>query len=70
MERIQKQQGYQDEMNFKREQEVNRMSMTREQNSIKQSEIQSRQSVAEKQLEIARVNKNKYDAPKSKDKKK
>ena len=70
MERIQKQQGYQDEMNFKREQEVNRMSMTREQNSIKQAEIQSRQSVAEKQLEIARVNKNKYDAPKSKDKKK
>jgi len=69
MEKIQKQQGFQDEMNLKREQEVNKVSLTREQNNIKQAEIQSRNTVAEKQLEIARTNKNKYDAP-SKDKKK
>ena len=69
MERIQKQQGFQEEMNLKREQEVNKVSLTREQNQIKQAEIQSRNNVAEKQLEIARTNKNKYDVP-SKDKKK
>jgi hypothetical protein len=70
MERIQKQQSYQDEMSFKREQEVNKTSLTREENNIKQNEIQARQNIAEKQLEIARVNKNKYDKPSSsKDKK-
>ncbi len=69
LERIEKQKGYQEEMSFKREQALNEVQLTREENNIKNRELQTRQSIADKQLEIARTNKNKYDV-KSSDKKK
>jgi len=69
LERIEKQKGYQEEMSFKREQALNEVQLTREENNIKNKELQTRQSIADKQLEIARTNKNKYDV-KSSDKKK
>jgi hypothetical protein len=69
MANIQKQQNYQDTMNFKREQETTKSQLTREQLNLKQQELSSRERIAEKQLEIARTNKNKYDT-KSKDTKK
>jgi hypothetical protein len=63
MERIQKQDNYQEQMGLQREKEINRMNTVREQNKIKEKEIQSRNMIAEKQLEVARENKNKYDKP-------
>jgi hypothetical protein len=61
MEQIQKQQEYQQLMNFKREQEVNKTQLSREQLNMKREELRSREQIADKQLQIARVNKNKYD---------
>ena len=69
MANIQKQQNYQDTMNFKREQETTKSQLTREQLNLKQQELSSRERIAQKQLEIARTNKNKYDV-KAKDNKK
>jgi hypothetical protein len=70
MEKIQKQDNYREQMNLEREREVNRVSLSRETNALKEKEIQSRQQIAEKQLEIARTNKNKYDVKSSDNKKK
>jgi hypothetical protein len=69
MERIEKQDNYRQQMDLDREREVNKMSITRETNQLKEKEISSRERIAEKQLEIARTNKNKYDKPQSKSKK-
>jgi hypothetical protein len=70
MEKIQKQDNYREQMNLEREREVNRVSLSRETNALKEKEIQSRQQIAEKQLEIARTNKNKYDVKSSDNKNK
>jgi hypothetical protein len=48
-------------MNFKREQEINKTQLTREQMGIKREEMNSRLQIADKQLQIARENKNKFD---------
>ena len=69
MEKIQKQDNYRQQMDLDREKEVNRMSAIRETNQLKDKEISSRERIAEKELEIARVNKNKYDKPEPKKKK-
>ena len=63
LDRIQKQDNYVDQMNLQREKEVNRMNTVRSQNAIKEREISSREVIADKQLQIARENKNKYDKP-------
>jgi hypothetical protein len=61
MEKIRQQDNYQEQMNMQREKEVNRMTISRSQNDIKEKEINSRLQIAEKQLQVARENKNKYD---------
>ncbi len=63
MDRIQKQENYQEQTSLQREKEVNRMNVVRSQNAIKEREIASREAIANKQLQIARENKNKYDKP-------
>ena len=64
---IQKQQNYSDSMNFKREQEINKGRTESEKLAIERERIQAQQNIADKQLQIARENKNKYDVnPKSK----
>jgi hypothetical protein len=68
--KIQQQDNYQQTMNFKREQEINKNALSQEQLRLKQQELQAKQSIADKQLEIARTNKNKYDVKKPSDKKK
>lgn len=70
LSKIQEQENYQQTMNFKREQEINKNSLSQEQLRLKQQELQTKQRIAEKQLEIARTNKNKYDVKKPSDKKK
>ena len=61
LEQIRKQEEYRDRMGLEREKEVNRMNITREEFGLKQQELNSRERIADKELEIARVNKNKYD---------
>jgi len=68
MEKIQKQQNYQDTMNFKREQEVNKNAQGREKLNIEREKLQAQREIADKQLQIARENKNKYDNPDKKSK--
>ena len=69
MANIQKQQDYQQTMNFKREQEVNRNMQVSEKHSIEREKLQAQQQIADKQLQIARENKNKYDVKQSNKKK-
>jgi hypothetical protein len=70
MQNIRKEQQYQDTMNFKRDQEVNKTAQTADKHSIEREKIQAQQQIAEKQLQIARENKNKYDVKKPSEKKK
>lgn len=69
MESIRKQQEYQELMHFKREQEVNKTQLNREKLNLVREELSARERIAEKQVEIARVNKNRYDGTKEKGKK-
>jgi hypothetical protein len=58
---IQKQDNYQDTMNFKREQEINKTSTNQQKLNIERDKLQTQERIADKQLQIARENKNKYD---------
>ena len=69
MANIQKQDNYQDTMNFKREQEVNKNLTNQQKLNIDREKLQTQKEIAEKQLQIARENKNKYDVGKSSGKK-
>lgn len=67
MERLQYIQGqsqYEDTMNFKRQQEQNKMRMNDQKISLEQQKMQTQRDVAQKQENIARINKNKFDRPK------
>jgi hypothetical protein len=70
MKNIRKQEEYQQTMNFKREQEVNKNMQVGEKNSIEREKVQAQKEIADKQLQIARENKNKYDSNKSSKKEK
>jgi len=70
MENIQKQENYREQMNLDREREVNKQISQREANNLKEREISARERIADKQLQIARTNKNKYDKPDNSKKKK
>jgi hypothetical protein len=67
MDQIRKQQEYQQLMTLKREQEVNKTQLSREQLAMKREELNTRERIAARQVEIARVNKNKYDKGKGKE---
>jgi hypothetical protein len=69
MQNIRKEVQYQQTMNFKREQEINRTSQTMDKHSIEREKLQAQKEIADKELQIARENKNKYDVPKPKEKK-
>ena len=51
-----------EEMNLRREQEVNKNNREAQHISLKQQELQTRKEIAEKQLQVAKTNKNKYDS--------
>lgn len=70
LEKIQKQENYTDTMNYKREQEINKNIQNQEKNNLEREKLQAQKEIADKQLQIARENKNKFDAPKPKEKKK
>ncbi len=62
LENIQKQENYQEQMGIEREKEINKTATAREELRIKQQEISAKERIADKQVEVARINKNKYDA--------
>ena len=70
LKHIQGQENYQQTMNFEREKEINKNSQTSEKHNIDREKLQAQKEIADKQLQIARENKNKYDMPKKSEKKK
>lgn len=69
MDNIRNSQQYQEQTGLQREKESNRNYQSAEKNQIEREKIQAQKEIADKQLQIARENKNKYDG-KSKDSKK
>lgn len=61
---IQKQANYQDTMNFKREQEINKQSTNAQKLELDREKLQTQKEIADKNLQVARENKNKYDVKK------
>jgi hypothetical protein len=51
-----------EEMNLRREQEINKNNREDQHINLKQQELQTRKEIAEKQLQVAKTNKNKYDS--------
>ena len=70
LSKIQQQQNYTDSTNLKREQEVNKNRFNEQKLNIEKEKLAAQQDIANKQLEIARVNKNKYDVKSNKEDKK
>lgn len=63
MDGLRKETQYQDQMNLKREQEINRNNTTQQKLQIDREKIQADREKADKMLQIARENKNRYDRP-------
>jgi hypothetical protein len=61
MDDIKQQQQYQDTMNFKREQEVNKYSHLNDQRQIQREKMQTEKEVEDKKLQIARENQTKSE---------
>jgi hypothetical protein len=70
LDKLNQDQRYQDEMNLKREMHYVEKQQTDEKLNVEREKIQAQQSIANKQLEIAKENKNKYDRGSSDKKKK
>jgi hypothetical protein len=69
MAKIQGQQQYQDQMNLKREQHATNKIVDEQKLNLESQKLQTQREIANKQLQIARENKNKYDSNKSSKKK-
>jgi hypothetical protein len=71
LKHIEETKNFQETMNFKREQEVNKNMQSTEKHTIEREKLQTQKEVADKQLQIARENKNRFDVkvpPKKKEK--
>ena len=70
MDNIRKTEQYQQQTQMQREKQTNDMTKHNQKISIEEQKIQAQRDIANKQLEIAKENKNKYDVKSSKDEKK
>jgi hypothetical protein len=70
LKNIQQQDNYKETMNFKREQEINKNNFNTQKSNLEREKLQAQKEIADKQLQIARENKNKYDVKKTSEKKK
>ncbi len=61
LEKIQNEQRYNDQMNLKRESQMVSKQQTDEKLAVEREKIQTQREIANKQLQIAKENKNKYD---------
>jgi len=64
LETIRGEQRYQDQMNLKRESEMNKKMQVDQKLNIDREKLQTQKQIADKQLQIAKENKNKYDSDK------
>ena len=67
--KIQGQQQYQDQMNLKREQHATNKIVDEQKLNLESQKLQTQREIANKQLQIAKENKNKYDGNRSSKKK-
>jgi hypothetical protein len=67
--KIQGQQQYQDQMNLKREQHATNKIVDEQKLNLEAQKLQTQKEIANKQLQIAKENKNKYDGNRSSKKK-
>jgi len=65
MKDIRESERYQEEITFDRQKENNKTQMNREKMILEREKLQTERAVADKNLEIARENKNQYDVKKS-----
>jgi hypothetical protein len=70
MKEIRQTQEYQDQTSLQREKEVNRMNIDSQKNQIEREKLQTQKEIADKQLQIAKENKNKFDSKSKSDKNK
>ena len=70
MDNIRKTEQYQQQTQMQRLKQSNDMTKHQQKMSIEEQKIQAQREIADKQLQIARENKNKYDVKSTKDKKK
>ena len=61
LDSIQKTEQYQDTMSLQREKEVNRSSQFQQKASIEREKLQVQKEIADKQLQVAQENKNRFD---------
>lgn len=60
----------QESQSLSRQKESNKLNSDREKNALKRGEIRSRERIADKQVKVATINKNRFDKPSAaKDKK-
>lgn len=67
LEKIRGEQRYQEQMNQKRESDANKTALAKDKLSIEREKMQVEREKTDKLLQIARTNKNKYDAPAKKE---
>jgi hypothetical protein len=70
MKEIRQTQEYQDQVALQREKEINRINIDTQKNDIEREKIAAQKEIADKQLQIAQENKNKYDNKAKSEKKK
>jgi hypothetical protein len=70
MKDIRQSEQYTQQMDLERQREANRNMLSSEKNQIEREKIQAQKDIADKQLQIARENKNKFDQKSSEKKKK
>jgi hypothetical protein len=63
MKEIRQTEQYQDQAQLARQKESNTMMTQQSKNQIEREKIQAQKEIADKQLQIARTNKNKFDKP-------
>jgi len=61
LDRIESTNQFKEQMNFKKEQEINKINLAQQQMQLKREELQARKEISDKQLQIAKENKNRYD---------
>ena len=61
MQDIRSTEQYQDQANLQRDKESNRMVIQSQKNQLEREKLQTQKEIADKQLQIAQENKNKYD---------
>jgi hypothetical protein len=68
MKEIRETEQYQEQTGLQREKETNRMVIENQKNQLEREKLQTEKDIAEKQLQIAQENKNKYDIKPNKEK--